>query len=183
VITASESPWTGLFTGLDPRAFARLVAVLRHGGADSARRGRPWCLPLEDRALLVGAYWRTDLTMRQLAPLFGVSKSAAHRIVDGLGPMLALQPCKRCRKDTLVIVNGALVRTDGPTGPGRSGSDPHVTGHRVVIDTETRLVATVRIPLPATTATPRPAPAGPLRGALSDGSTPPGARRRGGSLS
>lgn len=31
---------------------------------------------LEDRVLLVTAYRRTNLTLRQLAPLFGVSKSA-----------------------------------------------------------------------------------------------------------
>ena len=29
--------------------------------------------------LLVAAYWRTHLTVRQLAALFGVSKSAADR--------------------------------------------------------------------------------------------------------
>jgi hypothetical protein len=32
---------------------------------------------VEDRVLLVAAYWRTNLTLRQIAPLFGVSKSAA----------------------------------------------------------------------------------------------------------
>lgn len=41
--------------------------------------------------LLVAAYWRTNLTLRQLAPPFGVSKSAADRIVDHLGPALALR--------------------------------------------------------------------------------------------
>lgn len=40
------------------------------------RKGRPWSLPLEDRILLVAAYWRTNLPLRQLAPSFGVSKSA-----------------------------------------------------------------------------------------------------------
>jgi hypothetical protein len=35
-------------------------------------KGQPWSLPLEDRVLLVAAYWRTNLTLRQLAPLFGV---------------------------------------------------------------------------------------------------------------
>ncbi len=55
------------------------------------RRSRPWSLPLENRVLLVAAYWRTNLTLRQLAPLFGISKSAADRIIDYLGPRLALQ--------------------------------------------------------------------------------------------
>ncbi|MDF9867976.1 hypothetical protein BCL80_1143 [Streptomyces avidinii] len=49
--------------------------------------------------------------MRQLAPLLRVSKSAADRIIDHLGPMLALQPRKRSAKDTVLIVDGTLVPT------------------------------------------------------------------------
>ncbi|MGC0343251.1 hypothetical protein RKD20_008285 [Streptomyces sp. SLBN-8D4] len=41
--------------------------------------------------LLVAAYWRTDLTLHRPAPLFGVSESAADRIIDHLGPALAVQ--------------------------------------------------------------------------------------------
>ncbi len=74
VITASEPSWTALFSGLSPRTFGKLVTVLRRQGADAVRKGRPWSLPLEDRALLVAAWWRTNLTMRHLAPLFGVSR-------------------------------------------------------------------------------------------------------------
>ncbi|MFE6738565.1 transposase family protein [Streptomyces tubercidicus] len=101
VITASEPSWIAPFTGLSPRGFGKLVTVLRREGADAVRKGRPWSLPLEDRPLLVAAYWRTNLTMRQLAPLFGVSKSTADRIIDHLGPMFALQPRKRFAKDTV----------------------------------------------------------------------------------
>ncbi|WP_338491839.1 transposase family protein [Streptomyces sp. SJL17-4] len=111
VITASEPSWIAPFAGLNPHNFGKLVTVLRREGADADREGRPWSLPLEDRALLVAAYWRTNLTMRQLAPLFGVSKSAADRIIDHLGPMLALQPRKRFAKDTVLIVDGTLVPT------------------------------------------------------------------------
>lgn len=74
-------------------------------------KGRPWGLPLEVRALLVAAYWRTNLTMRQLAPLFGVSKSAADRINDHLEPKLALQPRQRFAKDTDLE---AVMRGTGP---------------------------------------------------------------------
>jgi len=49
--------------------------------------------------------------MRRLAPLFGVSKSTADRIIDHLGPMLALQPRKRFAKDAVLIVDGTLVPT------------------------------------------------------------------------
>jgi hypothetical protein len=37
--------------------------------------------------LLVTAYWRTNLPLRQLAPLFGVSKSAANHIVTDFGSL------------------------------------------------------------------------------------------------
>ncbi|MFJ5050101.1 transposase family protein, partial [Streptomyces sp. NPDC088719] len=103
VITASQPSWIGPFSGLSPRQFGKLITALRREGADPVRKGRPWSLPLEDRVLLVAAYWRTNLTLRQLAPLFGVSKSAADRIIiDHLGPSLALQPRKRFRKDTVL---------------------------------------------------------------------------------
>lgn len=99
------------FSGLRPRVFARLVRQLEREGADAPRPGRPWSLPLDDRILLVAAYWRTNLTLRQLALLFGVSKSAAGRIIDELGPKLALCPRKRSAPDTVLIVDGTLVPT------------------------------------------------------------------------
>jgi hypothetical protein len=65
---------TGVITAsLSPRCFTKLVTALRREGAGEARRGHPWSLSIQDRVLLVAAYWRTNLTMRQLAPLFGVS--------------------------------------------------------------------------------------------------------------
>lgn len=82
VITASEPSWITPFTGVNPRQFHKTVTALRREGADLVRRGRPWGLSLEDRVLLVAAYWRTNLTMRQLALLSGISKSATDRIID-----------------------------------------------------------------------------------------------------
>ncbi|AZM93914.1 transposase [Streptomyces sp. W1SF4] len=148
VITASETSWTAPFTGLTPRAFGKLVTALRRQGADAVRKGRPWSLLLEDRVLLVAAYWRTNLTMRQLAPLFGVSKSAADRIIDHLGPMLALQPRKRFAKDTVLIVDGTLVPTRDHAVAERSKNYRYSTNHQVVIDADTRLVVVVGRPLP-----------------------------------
>lgn len=111
VITAPEPSWITPFTRLSPRCLGRLVAATHRKGADAARRGRPWSLALEDRILLVTACWRTNLTMRQLTPLFGISKSAADRIINHLGPMLALQPRKRFGLNTVLIVDGTLVPT------------------------------------------------------------------------
>ncbi len=148
VITASEPSWIAPFTGLSPRQFAKLVTALRREGADPVRRGRPWSLPLEDRVLLVAAYWRTNLTLRQLAPLFGISKSAADRIVDHLGPALALQPRKRYRKNTVLIVDGTLVPTRDRNVAASSKNYRYSTNHQVVIDADTRLVVAVGRPLP-----------------------------------
>ncbi|WP_327436504.1 transposase (plasmid) [Streptomyces sp. NBC_01201] len=148
VITASEPSWIAPFTGLSLRSFGTLVAQLRHEGADAVRRGRPWSLPLEDRVFLVTAYWRTNLTLRQLAPLFGVSKSAANRIVSHLGPLLALKPRRRFRKSTVLIVDGTLVPTRDHTVAGRSKNYRYSTNHQVVIDADTRRVVVVGRPLP-----------------------------------
>jgi Helix-turn-helix of DDE superfamily endonuclease/Transposase DDE domain len=148
VITASEPSWIAPFTGLNPRQFGKLVTGLRRGGADPVRRGRPWSLPLDDRVLLVAAYWRTNLTLRQLAPLFGISKSAADRIIGHLGPILALQPRKRFGKDTVLIVDGTLVPTRDHTVAEQSKNYRYSTNHQVVIDADTRLVVAVGRPLP-----------------------------------
>jgi hypothetical protein len=85
VITASQPSWIAPFSGLSPRQFGKLITALRREGADPVRKGRPWSLPLEDRVLLVAAYWRTNLTLRQPAPLFGmclpVSMDQALRLI------------------------------------------------------------------------------------------------------
>ncbi|WP_435837058.1 transposase [Streptomyces achromogenes] len=98
--------------------------------------------------LLIAAYWRTNLTLRQLAPLLGVSKSSADRIVGHLGPALALQPRRRFRKDTVLIADGTLVPTRDHAVAVQSKNDRYSTNHQVVIDADTRLVVTVGRPLP-----------------------------------
>ncbi|WP_030833563.1 IS5/IS1182 family transposase [Streptomyces hygroscopicus] len=147
VITASELSWITPFTGLSPRQFGKLITALRREGADPVGKGRPWSLPLEDRVLLVAAYWRTNLTLRQLAPLFGVSKSAAYRIIDALGPSLAFQPRRRFRKDTVLIVDGTLVPTRDHTIAEQSKNYRYSTNHQVVIDADTRLIVAVGRPV------------------------------------
>ncbi|MFC7940228.1 transposase [Streptomyces sp. NPDC057387] len=147
VITASEPSWIAPFAGLSPRSFGKLLTTLRRDGADAVHRGRPWSLPLEDRVLLVTAYWRTNLTLRQLAPLFGVSKSTAGRVINHLGPLLALRPRKRFAKNTVLIVDGTLVPTRDHTIAERSKNYRYSTNHQVVIDAVTRLIVVVGRPL------------------------------------
>ncbi|MFC8491548.1 transposase [Streptomyces sp. NPDC057235] len=148
VITASEPSWTVPFTGLTPRRFGKLISELRREGADPVREGRPWSLPLEDRVLLVAACWRTNPALRQLALLFGISKSAADRITGHPGPSPALHPRRRFRKDTVLIVDGTPVPTRAHTVAERSKNHRYATNHQVVIDADSRPVAAVGRPLP-----------------------------------
>ncbi|MGY3061623.1 hypothetical protein ACVWZD_005921 [Streptomyces sp. TE3672] len=148
VITASEPSWIAPYSGMNPEQFGKLVTMLRRGGPPLVRRGRPWSLSLEDRVLLVAAYWRTNLTLRQLAPLFGISKSAAGRIVSQLGPLLALRPRSRFRRDTVLIVDGTLVPTRDHSVAEQSKNYRYSTNHQVVIDADSRLVVSVGRPVP-----------------------------------
>jgi hypothetical protein len=109
VISASRSEWSVPFTGLEPGQFRKVVRVVAQRGGEEIADGRPgrqWRLDLADRVLLVATYWRTNLTMRQLGPLFGVSHSAAHRVVDSIGPLLALAPVRKRRIDYLGLLLG-----------------------------------------------------------------------------
>jgi hypothetical protein len=148
VVTAAEESWIEPFSGVQPRLFARLVRQLKREGPNEPRRGRPWSLPLADRVLLVAAYWRTNLTLRQLAPLFGISKSAADRIIDDLGPKVALRPRKRFAPGTVLIVDGTLVPTRDRSIAAPSKNYRYSTNHQVVIDADTQLVVAVGTPLP-----------------------------------
>lgn len=111
------------------------------------QRGRPWRLPLADRVLLVTTYWRTNLTLRQVAPLFGISKSAAERILDQLAPLLAISPVRRPRRDTVYIGDGTLVPTRDRGVSASSKNYRYSTNLQVVIDANSRLVVAVGLPL------------------------------------
>lgn len=130
---ASEPSWITPFAGLRPRCFGKLLMTLRRDGADVVHRGRRWSLQLEDRVLLVTAYWRTNLTLRQLAPLFGVSKSTADRVINHLGPLLALQPRRRFAKGTVLIVDGTLVPTRDHAIAERSKNYRYSTNHQAAV--------------------------------------------------
>jgi DDE superfamily endonuclease/Helix-turn-helix of DDE superfamily endonuclease len=151
VIMASRPEWIVPFTGLEPGQFRTLVRLVAKRGGDEIADGRPgrqWALPLADRVLLVAVYWRTNLTMRQIGPLFGVSHSAAHRVIDTLGPLLALAPVRKRRVDAVAIVDGTLVPTRDHRVAAPSKNYRYSTNVQVAIDAETRLVIATGDPLP-----------------------------------
>lgn len=70
-------------------------------------------------------------------PSVRLSKSAADRIIDHLGPALALQLRKRFRGDTVLIVDGTLVPTRDHAVAAQSKNYRYSTNHQVVIDAVT----------------------------------------------
>jgi hypothetical protein len=151
VITAREASWIEPFTGLTPAQFRKLVRTVAVRGGDEIADGRPgrqWSLELADRVLLVAVYWRTNLTMRQIGPLFGVSHSAAHRVIDSLGPLLALAPVRRRRSDQVAIVDGTLVPLRDHRLAAPSKNYRYSANLQVAIDADTRLVIALGRPQP-----------------------------------
>lgn len=76
------------------------------------RFGRPWSCSPRHRVLLVCAALRTNLTLRELAAVFEVSKSSAHRIVTALVPVLAnLASLGVLDRRWTWVVDGTLIPT------------------------------------------------------------------------
>ncbi len=142
--------WVETFTGLRMKQFERLLKVVRERGGDGSRIGRPWCLPLADRVLVVAVYYRTNLTMRQLAPLFGVSPATVCRVIQRLRPLLALEPAARPvdAADRLWIVDGTLVPVRDRKVAASSRNYRFSANVQVIIDADTRLVVATGRPAP-----------------------------------
>ncbi|MCA1229553.1 transposase family protein [Saccharopolyspora sp. 6M] len=151
VISAAGSEWIVPFTGLQVRRFRKLVGTVAVRGGEAISDGRPgrqWRLRLGDRVLLVAVYWRTNLTMRRIGPLFGISHAGAHRVIDSLGPLLALVPVCTRRLDQVAIVDGTLVPTRDRRVAAPSKNYRYSTNLQVAIDADSRLVIATSDPRP-----------------------------------
>lgn len=101
----------------------------------------------------MATYWRANFTLRQLVSLFGESKSYAGRVIDRLGPKLALRQRERFAKDAALIVDGTLVPTRDHIVAEQSKNYRYSTNHQVVIDADSRFVVVAgRFPATAMTA-------------------------------
>ena len=88
MITTSEPSWIAPFTGLSPSAFGKLVAQLRREGVDAS--GRTTVEAVAGGPSTAGDRVLENEPDTATAGLeFGVSKSAADRFIDHLGPKLA----------------------------------------------------------------------------------------------
>lgn len=153
-VLRAERVWVETFTGLRVAQFSGLLKVVRERGGNGTLRGRPWALPLAGRVLMVAVYYRTDLTMRQLGPLSGVSSSTVCRVIRRLGPSPALEPVSRTADaaDRLWIVDGTLVPVRD-RNIGSSSRDYRFSANvQVIVDADTRLVIAAARPVPGTTA-------------------------------
>ena len=148
-VLRAEPVWVETFTRLDMDRFARLVKVRERGG-NGRGGGRPWCPPLEDRVLLVAVYYRTNLTMRQLAPLFGISSATICRVITRLRPLLALEAALRpvAGVERLWIVDGTLIPVRDQQVGASSRNYRFSANVQVIIDADTRLVVASARPAP-----------------------------------
>ncbi|MFD7232800.1 transposase family protein [Streptomyces sp. NPDC059881] len=149
-VLRAESLWVETFTGLRMRQFEGLLRVVRERGGNGPGGGRPWCLPLADRVLLVAVYCRTNLTMRQLAPLFGVSPATVCRVIQRLCPLLALEPAARpiAAADRLWIVDGILIPVRDRKLGVSSRNHRFSANVQVIIEADTKLVVATARPAP-----------------------------------
>ncbi|MFM9613014.1 transposase family protein [Streptomyces niveiscabiei] len=153
-VLRAERVWVETFTGLRVAQFSGLLKVVRERGGNGTLRGRPWSLPLAERVLIVAVYYRTNLTMRQLGPLFGISSSTVCRVIQRLGPLLALEPVSRPADaaERLWIVDGTLVPVRDRKVGSSSRNYRFSANVQVVVDADTRLVIAAARPVPGTTA-------------------------------
>jgi len=122
----------------------RLAAVLRCLGPEP-RRGRPWSRSCRQRVLITCAALRTNLTIRELAAAFAVSKSTAHRIVSTMTPRLAALLGDDCTPDWRAswVVDGTLIPTRDHRRAARSKNDRWSCNAQILIRRhDLRIVAT-----------------------------------------
>lgn len=99
----------------------RLEVLLRRLGPES-RRGRPWSCSHARRVLIACAALRTNLTFRELAASFGISRSSAHRIVSTMTARIAalIQGHTPTDRRESWIVDGTLLPTRDHSRAARS---------------------------------------------------------------
>jgi len=149
MIRADRPEWVPVFTGLSVRQFQELVRIVADRGGDQTGAGWRWGLSLADRVLLTTVYYRTNLTFRQIALLFGISKSAANRVVEHVAPLMVLPPVTEPHSpDTVLIVDGTLVPTHDRSVSASSKNYRYSVNMQVVIDANTRLNVAVGDTMP-----------------------------------
>ncbi|WP_409468763.1 transposase [Streptomyces sp. HC307] len=131
------------FTGLRPPQFRGLVDRMWAVRPDR-QRGRAWKLSFADRVLLITTAYRTNLTDRQLGPLFGISKSAVDRVLHDLAPVLAgLLEEPSADQRELWVVDGTLIAVHDHTRTAKSKNYRRSSNVQIVARAKDRRVVAV----------------------------------------
>ncbi|AXV10305.1 Putative transposase for insertion sequence element IS112 (plasmid) [Euzebya pacifica] len=119
-----------MLTGLTRTQLDTITAAL----ASPPGPGRPWALPLPARIVLTAAALRTNLTVRQIAAVFDIPKSQAHRIITDLTPKLAglLPSTIDGDRRWSWTVDGTLIPTRDRTVAGKSKNYRYSTNAQVL---------------------------------------------------
>ncbi len=98
----------------------------------------------------MAVYYRTNLTMRQLAPLFGISSATVCRVIQRLRrlPALELAPRPVADADRSWIVDGTLIAVRDRRIGASSRHYQFSANVQVIIDADTCLVAASAWPAP-----------------------------------
>ena len=91
----------------------RRLTVLLHRLGPEPKRGHPWSRSRRQRVLIACVALRTNLTIRELAASFAISKSTAHRIVSTMTPRIAALADATSPPDRRPswVVDGTLIPT------------------------------------------------------------------------
>lgn len=125
-------------TGVKPRVFSEMLAVLREAEGRKKKAGRSSKLSLEDKLLLALSYWHEYRTQFHLAASYRIHESTANRIITGVEDVLIASgkfslPKRREVEETewtvvLVDVTETPIekpkKRSGATTAGRSSATP-----------------------------------------------------------
>lgn len=109
-----------LFTASTGLGVGRLEALVDRLVGSEPARGRPWSRSLRRRTVIVCVALRTNLTIRELAAVFSISKSQIHRILVDLVPRLAALLVVNHDRRWSWIVDGTLIPTRDHAVAGKS---------------------------------------------------------------
>ena len=118
-----------------------LDVTVDHLRPTERRRGRPWARSLRRRVFIVCFALRTNLTLRELAAVFSISRSQAHRIVTDLVPRLAALLTIDFDRRRSWIVDGTLVPTRDHTTAAKSKNYRWSCNLQVLVRRDLRVIA------------------------------------------
>lgn len=124
--------------GIPDRDLGIIVSGLQR---TECRRGRPWSRSLHHRLHVVCFALRTNLTIRELAAVFAISRSQVHRFLVDLVPRLAALLTIDLDRRRSWIVDGTLIPTRDHAVAARSKNYRWSCNVQVLVRRDLRVIA------------------------------------------